>query len=161
SSINSQPWKFVFVSNEEIKGKLADVSSFNGQRINEASHLIVFCSINSIEKFEEQIRANISKSAQEYYNEVLKPLSDSEIKSWLNHQVYLSLGFFLSACASLEIDTTTMEGINNKEYDKILNLTDYTTLFAVALGYRDEEDANQLKFKPKVRLPIDKIIQTI
>ena len=35
SSINSQPWKFFFVSNEEIKKQLAEVSYFNEQKIKD------------------------------------------------------------------------------------------------------------------------------
>lgn len=56
SSINSQPWQFIFVSDEKTKQDLASVSFFNEQKINEASHLVVFSTIDSLEKFEEQIR---------------------------------------------------------------------------------------------------------
>ncbi len=161
SSINSQPWKFFFVSDEKVKQELASVSYFNEQKINDASHLVVFAVIDKVENFEEQIHQNLPEGSVNYYNNFLKPLSKAEIKSWLQHQVYLSLGFFLSACASLKIDSSPMEGIKNDEYDTILQLKDYKTLFAVALGYRDAEDANQPSIKPKFRLPIENIIHSI
>jgi nitroreductase/dihydropteridine reductase len=91
----------------------------------------------------------------------VKPKGEAGIKSWLQHQVYLSLGFFLSACASLDIDSIPMEGINNEEYDKILQLNDYKTLFAVAIGYRSPNDTNQPSVTPKSRLPLEQIIQSI
>lgn len=159
SSINSQPWKFIFVSDEQTKSTLASVSFFNEPKINNASHLVVFTAIDDIGKFEDQIRKTLPEGAVGYYNQFIKPLPEPEIKSWLQHQVYLSLGFFLTACASLEIDSTPMEGINTKEYDKILQLDGYKTLFSVAIGYRDPEDANQPSVKPKSRLALEQVIE--
>jgi len=161
SSINSQPWKFIFVSDEKIKQKLASVSYFNEQKINEASHLVVFSAIDDIEKFEQQIHQNLPEGAVGYYNNFIKPLPETAIKSWLQHQVYLSLGFFLSACASLEIDSSPMEGIKGEEYDEILQLDGYKSLFAVALGYRSAEDHNQPSINPKSRLAVEQVIQSI
>ena len=48
SSINSQPWKFIVVSDQEMKKKLASVSFFNENKINQASHLFVFCAIDNV-----------------------------------------------------------------------------------------------------------------
>ncbi len=161
SSINSQPWNFIFISDEAMKQKLASVSYFNEQKINEASHLVVFNAINNIVRFEEQIRENLPEVAVNYYDQNIRSGSDDEIRSWLQKQVYISLGFFLSACASLDIDSTPLEGIHNEQYQEILKLQDYKTLFAVALGYRDPEDANQPSVKSKSRLPLEQIIQSI
>lgn len=161
SSINSQPWKFIFVSDEKTKQELASVSYFNEEKINEASHLVVFSVNDNIEKFEEQIHQNLPEGSINYYNTFLKPLPETEIKSWLKHQVYLSLGFFLSACANLEIDSTPLEGIKTEEYNKILQINGYKTLFAVAIGYRNPEDTNQPSIKPKVRLPLESVIESI
>ena len=66
----------------------------------------------------------------------------------------------MSACASLGIDSTPMEGIDNKKYDEILKLEDYSTLFAVAIGYRDPNDTNQPSITPKSRLDINTVIKT-
>lgn len=161
SSINSQPWRFIFVSDEKVKEKLADASYWNNQRINEASHLIVFTAIDDIKYFEEQIKENLPEGYVDYYNQFLKPKGETDVKSWLQHQVYLSLGFFLSACASMDIDSTPMEGFNNEEYDKILQLNGYKTLFAVAIGYRNPDDNNQPSITLKSRLPLEQIIQSI
>ena len=158
SSINSQPWKFTFVDNENIKRDLAEVSYHNKDRIVEASHLVVFSVIDSIELFEKQIEENIPKRAVDYYNQFLKSKADEEIKSWFSNQVYLSLGIFLSACATMKIDSTPMEGIVGHEYDKILGLNNYKALFSVAIGIRNIKDPNQLFKSPKSRLDKEKII---
>ena len=57
------------------------------------------------------------------------------------------------------IDSTPMEGILGAEYDNLLGDADYTTLFAVAIGYRDPEDSNQLHFRPKSRLPLTDVVK--
>lgn len=158
SSINSQPWHFTFVSNEEIKEQLAEASYFNAPKVLDSSHTIVFSAIDTIEKFEQQIEENLPEGAVGYYRQYIKPLPETQIKAWLQHQVYLSLGFFLSACASLNIDSTPMEGIENDKYKAILGLKGYQPLFAVAIGKRDNEDTNQPHLKPKSRLQLNTII---
>lgn len=162
SSINSQPWKFLFISDDSLKEKLADASYFNKAKINDASHLVVFCAFDSIEKFEKRINENLPEGAIAYYNQFLKQKEEREIKSWLHNQVYLSLGFFLSACASLEIDSTPMEGIDSGKYAEILELRgDFLPLFAVALGYRDKGDTNQPSLNSKSRLPLEQVVVSI
>ncbi|MGJ1431058.1 nitroreductase family protein [Sphingobacterium spiritivorum] len=161
SSINSQPWKFTFVSDEGVKSELAAASYWNAEKINQASHLVVFSAIDDIHAFEKQIAEHLPEGSVNYYNQFLKPKEERDIKSWLQHQVYLSLGFFLSACASLQIDSTPMEGIQNEEYDKILKSEGYKALFAVAIGYRNTADNNQPSLNPKSRLPFEQVIKSI
>ncbi|MFC4816857.1 nitroreductase family protein [Flavobacterium sp. GCM10023249] len=158
SSINSQPWHFIFVSNPDIKQELAEASYFNAPKVLESSYTVVFSAIDDLDKFEQQIEANLPEGAVGYYRQFIKPLPEHEIKAWLQHQVYLSLGYFLSACASLGIDSTPMEGIEKEKYKQILQLEDYQPLFAVAIGIRDENDANQPEVKPKSRLQVEQII---
>lgn len=160
SSIDSQPWKFIFVSDEKLKNKLAAESFFNEHKVKDASHLVIFNVIDNLQKFEEQINKNLPESSVGYYNKNLKIRSEQEIKSWLAHQVYLSLGFFLSACASMGIDSTSMEGVNIEGYDNILQTKGYKPLFAVAIGYRDPEDVNQPSITPKSRLDIAQVIES-
>lgn len=161
SSINSQPWTFTFISEEKTKKALAQASYFNKDKVLNADHVIVFSVINNIKLFEKQIEENLAEGSVNYYKNFLKPKTEEEIKAWLSHQVYISLGVFLSACAVMKIDSTPMEGIISEEYASILKLDDYNPLFAVAIGYRDHEDANQLTKKPKSRLEYDNVISSI
>lgn len=160
SSINSQPWKFSFVSDETLKNKLAEASQHNLQKIKDASHIIVFSVLDDVEKFEKHVES-LNAGNQAYYQSVIKPKSEAEIKAWLKNQVYLSLGFFLSAVASLEIDSTPMEGIEPDKYKEILGYIDYSPVFAVALGKRDEGDINQPIHNPKSRRAIEDVIESI
>ncbi|MEZ4799350.1 MAG: nitroreductase family protein [Flavobacteriales bacterium] len=161
SSINSQPWKFTFVSNSEIKSQLAKVSFFNEQKINEASHLVVFSVVDDLDVFEAQIQKHLPAGAVGYYQQFLKPKDQKEIKSWLEHQLYISLGFFLSACATMGIDSTPMEGIQSEAYASILKQDGYKPLFAVSIGYGHPEDPNHPTKRPKSRIPMDEVVVEI
>lgn len=159
SSINSHPWQFVFISDEPTKEAFAKVSFINEERIRQASHLVVFMANSALPSFEEKLAKASTEAGVGFYHKVQKPKGDVSLYAWMNNQVYISLGFFLSACASMGIDSTPMEGIINTEYDKLLNEPQYTTLFAVAIGYRDPEDSNQLHLHPKSRLPLEDVVK--
>lgn len=158
SSINSQPWNFVFVSNPEIKEKLGEASYFNKNKIVESNQVIVFQVLKNSEDFEKQIEQTLPEGSINYYNNFVKSKGEAAIQSWLRHQVYLSLGVLLSACANMDIDSTPMEGIEPEKYDNILKNEKYETLFAVAIGERSEDDSNQPKVTPKTRLKAEKVI---
>lgn len=161
SSINSQPWKFTFVSDKKTKDQLAAASFFNDVKIYNCDTVVVFSSINNIPLFEKQIEKELPEGAVGYYNDFIKPLPETTIKNWFQKQVYLSIGVFLSACAEMGIDATPMEGIEPEKYDIAINNSDYTTLVAVAIGYRDPEDFNQVSKNPKSRRALDQVIETI
>ncbi|AXT49436.1 NAD(P)H-dependent oxidoreductase [Aquimarina sp. BL5] len=161
SSINSQPWKFTFVSDNDTKQKLAKVSWLNTNKVLESDTVVVFSRINNIDLFEKQIENELPEGAVNYYKEFIKPQTKEQIKAWFDKQVYLALGVFLSACPEMGIDATPMEGVEPENYDVILNQTNYSTLMAVAIGYRDDEDFNQPSKKPKSRRDINKVIETI
>lgn len=161
SSINSQPWKFTIISDAKIKSELAAVSYHNLEKINQASHLVVFSVIDNVKKFENENLQQLPEGAVNYYHQLVKPLGEAGIKNWMQHQVYLSLGFFLAACASMEIDSTPMEGIEHTAYDEILQNDGYTTLFAAAIGLRDTADFNQPVLKAKSRRPLEDIVDYI
>ncbi|EJL71027.1 nitroreductase family protein [Chryseobacterium populi] len=158
SSINSQPWNFVFVNDPGVKEQLAEASYFNKGKVLDSSQLIVFQVIKNTEDFERQIEENLPEGSVNYYRTMVKPKGEEAIKSWLGHQVYLSLGVLLSACAAMGIDSTPMEGIETDKYDEILKNGAYETLFAVVIGERSENDSNNPVVTPKRRLESEKII---
>lgn len=161
SSINSQPWHFTFVGDPTVKSELAEASFFNKDRINQASHVIVFSAINSAAYFENRMPDYLPEGAIGYYNAHLKDKGNDAVVAWMGHQVYLALGFLLSACAEMNIDSTPMEGIEPEKYQRILGETNFTPLFAVAIGYRDANDKNQPAIHPKSRLNEAEIISEI
>lgn len=161
SSINSQSWKFIFIDEEETKSKLAEISFHNTQKIKDASLLVVFTRIDDISLFEKQLHENLSQGHIDYYNQKIKGKDEAEIRAWFENQIYLALGFFLSACASLGLDSTPMEGLEKENYDKSLNLKGYKTVVAVAVGHKADDDFNQPSLNPKLRLSKEEITDVI
>ncbi|WP_299213017.1 NAD(P)H-dependent oxidoreductase [uncultured Dokdonia sp.] len=161
SSINSQPWKFTFVSNPDTIQKLSEVSWINTNKLLDSDTTVVFSRINSLSLFEEQIEKELPEGAVNYYKEYIKPKPEAEIKAWFDKQVYLALGILLSACAEMGIDATPMEGIEPDNYDKILDQTDYATIVAVCIGHRNPDDSNQPSKNPKSRRALQDVIETI
>jgi len=161
SSINSQPWKFTFVSDDETKEKISTISWHNTNKVLDCDTVVVFSRINNIEAFEKQIESALPKGAVDYYKEYIKPQTEEQIKAWFDKQVYLASGIFLSACAVMGIDATPMEGVEPENYDNVLNQTDYATIMAVAIGYRDPEDANQPSEKPKFRKDLRYVVASV
>ncbi|KQR93583.1 NAD(P)H-dependent oxidoreductase [Chryseobacterium sp. Leaf180] len=161
SSINSQPWHFVFVKDEEIKAKLAKASMTNEEKINESTALIVFQVYKETAEFENHIKENLAKEAVAYYDKMVKPHGEDFIRTWLTAQVYLAIGVALTACAEMEIDATPMEGIEPEKYDEILGEEKFRTLAAMCVGVKHEEDKNHPDRTPKSRLPHEKVFTEI
>lgn len=159
SSINSQPWNFVFVKeSSDIREKLAEASYWNKEKVVNSNLLIVFQVLKNPEDFEKQIEGYLPEGSVNYYKNFVKSKGEVFIKSWMAHQVYLSLGILLSACAEMGLDSTPMEGIENDKYDEIIGNDKYETLFAVTIGTRSEEDTNQPAITPKKRLEREKVV---
>lgn len=161
SSLNTQPWKFTFIANEALKNKLSKVSFHNESKIQEASHLVVFSAIDDLSILHNQINRCLPEEKIALFNSFIETMTVETTKTWLSKQLYISLGFFLSACASLGIDSTPMEGIEPDAYKELLSLKGYQPLFAVCIGYRDKNDFNQPSKLPKSRLPLTDIIEDI
>lgn len=117
--------------------------------------------MENLERFERHVQMNLAEGSINYYKQFIKEQPSEKTINWLAQQVYLSLGFFLAACAAMEIDSTPMEGIEPEKYKEILGIPDQKVLLAVAIGYRDPEDQNQPSIKGKSRLEVEKVITTL
>lgn len=157
SSINSQPWKISFIVNPVKKQELATASYFNEEKINQAPLLIVFSGSSDIDAFEQWAMDALPDAAMNYYNAYVKQLSPDMIIEWFNKQVYLCVGVLLSACATMGLDSTPMEGIEACKYDKILNHQKHHAQVAVAVGYRNMDDYNQPSITKKDRRSVDDV----
>ncbi|MNY16548.1 Oxygen-insensitive NAD(P)H nitroreductase [compost metagenome] len=162
SSINSQPWRFAFVTNEVVKKELASKSYMNENSINDVGLLVVFSVMDDIEHFEQRnisILPELWRTA--FYEPIVKSNGDIATKSWMENQVYLSLGYFLSACISMGLDATPMEGIDRSAYKGILAQDGFSPLFAVTVGYADKTDWAHPTVLPKSRFELEEVVQSI
>ncbi|MDN3707492.1 NAD(P)H-dependent oxidoreductase [Myroides ceti] len=161
SSINSQPWKFTFVTDESLKKQLAAQSYMNENSINDVGLLVVFSVMEDIADFEKRNISVLPEGWIAFYEQMVKSNGDAATKSWMENQVYLSLGYFLSACISMGLDATPMEGIDRKAYKELLPQNGYNPLFAVTVGYADASDTMHPDVLPKSRFEQSEIIQSI
>ncbi len=161
SSINSQPWKFTFVESREALDTLADFSQFNGDKLRNCAAAVVISVENDADKFEERLEATSTEHAVKYFTLNVKSGGSEAVENWMSRQCYIALGVLLSACATMGIDSTPMEGIEPENYDKYLGNTAHRTLLAVALGSRSSEDFNQPSLREKERRDFSDIIRTI
>ena len=158
SSVNSQPWKFAIIGDEALKADLAGHSFFNEQKIKEASHLVVFFAKDNVAEFEENFKKVAPQPILEFYAG-MKAGDEKNAKTWFQKQVYISLGFFLAACATEGIDATPMEGIDAVYYTEKLQVKGCKAVLAVAVGYHSEADSNHPSKTPKKRLPLEEVVE--
>ena len=162
SSYGLQPWKFVVVENHALREKLVE-HSWGQKQITEASHLIVFCTVNPVdEKFIDKhiqqtakIRNIEPSTLDKFKKNIIGDLVTGERSknnlAWAKNQVYIALGNAMTAAAALQIDTCPIEGFDPIKYDEILNLQEHGAKVAVvlAVGYKDIND--KYAKIPKVR----------
>ena len=172
SSFGLQPWKFIVVTNPEVRKKLRE-AAWNQPQVTNASHLVVFTVEKNVDDaFVDRYVASVSETrgvpvpALKDYADIMKGAIKSRgsaeaVKGWSSRQVYIALGTLLTSAAVLGIDACPMEGFDNKKVDEILGLEKLgvESLAFAALGYRANED--EVKKYKKVRFPKSEVIVEI
>lgn len=169
SSYGLQPWKFVVVTNPELRTKLR-IAAYNQPQITDASHLIVLCTQRDmtpaqIQKYVDSVADTRGMSQESLaglkgmMENVTGGMTTQQRFDWNKRQVYLALGFLMSAAALQEIDTCPMEGFDAAQFDEILGLkgTDYAATVLCPVGFRDPSD-KYIDAK-KVRYSLDEIVE--
>ncbi|NVN96202.1 MAG: NAD(P)H-dependent oxidoreductase [Bacteroidetes bacterium] len=159
SSMGLQPYKVLVVKDKAIREKIKEVS-YNQPQITESAYLLVFAVWkDGYEEKTENFIQLIAKtrnqpleSLQDYKNRVLGFFSIVDKVSWASRQAYIALGFGLTTCAMLKVDSTPMEGFVNEDLDKLLELDKLglKSVVMMAIGNRDETK-DYLTALPKVR----------
>ena len=172
SSYGLQPWRFLVITNPELKAKLQPFSWHQAQ-ITDCSHLVVFTikkhlTVEHVDKFMEStaaIRGVTTASLSGYRNLIIGDVIDGArsltVNEWATRQTYIALGNFMTCAALLGVDTCPLEGIEPANYDKLLELPSqgYATVVACAAGYRAGDD--KYAELAKVRFPLSEVVLEI
>jgi len=168
SSFGMEAWKFLVITNSELKAKLQP-ACWNQPQITSCSHLIIL--LAGIENAkpssgEPQKRFARRPLSQEqidgyinlYSNHLRDTLSsDTNIYHWTARQCYIAGANMMTAGAFIGIDSCPIEGFDKNQVEEILELD--TTLYQVAMllpfGYRVNEQSAQL------RLDFDEVVEFI
>ena len=171
SSFGLQPWKFITITDQDIKVDLLE-HSWHQRQVTDCSHMVVLCARDGMDQ--EDIEAwldqlvetrGVSKESLEGYAGMMTGffggMDYNQTLGWAKNQVYIALGQLMSSSAVLGIDACPMEGIVPAEYDRILGLegSGYTTTVACAMGYRSSDD--KYAELPKVRFSSSKVLESI
>ncbi len=169
SSINSQPWKFIVLESEAAKQRMyntfANKFQFNQQHVLECSHVVLFAHnphytredyAKVVDKGIEDGRVKPEERENAFGSFLFAELNTDEngyTGHWTKAQLYIALGNTLHTLARLNIDSTSLEGIDTdlvaEEFKK--ELDGFACDVALAIGYHHErEDFN--KNLPKSRL---------
>ena len=168
SSYGLQPWKFIVVTNPDIRAKL-QAAGYNQPKISEASHLIVFAVPKIIDDALVDTYIQSVSAARAVPVESLKGYADmikgaiagktaEQRVEWAARQAYLALGVLITSAAILGIDTGPMEGFDANAFDDILGLDalGLETKVIAAVGFRASDDSFA-EYK-KVRFSKDEVV---
>lgn len=168
SSFGLQPWKFIVVSNPEIRARLR-AAAWNQPQITDASQLIVLAVKKNTDAaavdayMESTAKARgVSVESLKDYGDMIKDSfagkSPEALKEWSSRQVYIALGTLLATAAHEEIDACPMEGFDPKKFDEILGLDamGLESRALAAVGYRSADDAAAKL--PKSRFSRDEVV---
>lgn len=178
SSVNMQPWRLFHARTAEQKAKLMPcILDFNKSRVANASDIIAICGYKKIEEsdFKKVLDQEIAdgRLTEAKYIEAsdhsrhhfanLHAGSEQSMLAWSTAQCYILLGTIMYAAASLNIDSTAIEGFEASIADEILGLkdTNLSCVCLVALGYRSANDSNTTDKRAKSRLKSSDIISLV
>lgn len=168
SSFGMEAWKFLVITNEELKAKLKP-ACWDQVQLTSCSHLvIVLAGIENV-KVESGLpakrfaRREMPKEKQDFYldlyanhlNETLS--SDENIYSWTARQTFIAAGNMMTAGAVKGIDSCPIEGFDKNKVEKILNLdrSKWQLSLVLPFGYRINPQSTQL------RLPLEEVVEFI
>ncbi|MGB6221740.1 NAD(P)H-dependent oxidoreductase, partial [Haloferula sp.] len=161
SSFGLQPWKFIVVSDPELRQRLRD-NSWGQPQVTDADKLVVFTSrvdmtpkdINRWIARLSEVQGQTPEELKGYAGIVegfCQRMSPEARHNWNIRQTYIALGQFMASAAAIGVDTCPLEGIDPAGYDHELGLagSGYATCVACAAGYRSADDKSATR--PKAR----------
>lgn len=169
SSYGLQPWKFVIVTNPELKTKLRP-HTWNQSQVEDCSHYLVICAkekmtkehvaqfVDSMSEQRGGDRSQLAGYEKMMVADVVEGPRSKTSLEWAARQCYIALGNFMTSCALVGVDTCPIEGFKPEEYDKVLGLegSGWRSVVCCASGYRSSED--KYAKMAKVRFPANEII---
>lgn len=167
SSYGLQPWRFLVITNPEVKAQLKPLS-WGQSQVVDGSHVVVFAtrrnlSTEDIDRYvarTAEVRGLSVESLAGFRKMMIGSLHGGKIdlNHWAALQVYIALGQFMATAAMMGIDTCPMEGIQPGKYDDLLGLTEvgYGTEVVCVAGHRHPDD--KYAQLPKVRYRPEEVV---
>lgn len=168
SSFGMEAWKFLVISNEDLKAKIRPVC-WDQVQVTSCSHLvIVLAGIDSVKVASGEVekrfeRSGMDRESLDFYlglyaghlENILN--SDENIYAWTAKQAYIASANMMTGAAARGIDSCPIEGFDKTQIEEILALdtTKHQVAMVLPFGYRVNEQP------PKYRLNFDEVIEFI
>ena len=168
SSFGMEGWKFLVITNEDLKAKLRPFC-WDQVQVTSCSHLvIILAAIDSVKVESGEVekrfrRREMPQESLDFYMDIYakhleKTLStDENIYHWTSKQSYIALGNMMTAAAYIDIDSCPIEGFEKEKLELVLGIdtNKYHLSVVVPFGYRLNEQSTQL------RLPFEDVVEFI
>ena len=168
SSFGMEAWKFLVITNEELKAKIRPACWEQVQITSCSNLVIILAAIDAVKpEFDEVARKFKRREMPQekldfylglYAGHLKDTLSSNEnIYSWTARQTYIALGNMMTAAAVKGIDSCPIEGFEKEKVEEILklDLSKYQLSCIVPFGYRINEQSTQL------REPLQNVVEFI
>jgi len=166
SSFGMEGWKFLVITNEDLKAKLRPFC-WDQVQITSCSHLIIIlAAIDSVKvesgevekrfKRREMPQSSLDMYMGMYASHLATTLSsDENIYHWTSKQSYIALANMMTAAAYVGIDSCPIEGFEKEKLELVLGIdtSKYQVSVVVPFGYRLNEQSTQL------RLPFEDVVE--
>jgi len=158
SSFGMEPWKFLVITNEDLKEKLKPFC-WNQPQITTCSHLvIILAAIDAVKPEFGEVerkfkRREMPQDKLDFYMGLYSShladtlSSDENIYSWTAKQTAFAAGNMMTAAAIKGVDSCPIEGYDKEKVEEILALDTkkYQLALVLPFGYRINEQSSQLR----------------
>ena len=158
SSFGMEAWKFLVITNEELKAKLRP-ACWDQVQITSCSHLVVvLAGIDCVKPESGEVerkfkRREMPQEKLDFYmglysSHLANTLSsDENIYSWTAKQTAFAAGNMMTAAAIKGVDSCPIEGFDKSKVEEILGLDTkkYQLSLVLPFGYRINEQSTQLR----------------
>lgn len=170
SSINIQPWQYLIATSDDAKHRITQAmqghNAHNIAKVQDASHVLVFCGYRTLEQAHLDKVLLAEKNAgrflddesfkkrkqlcqlyiQEYAN------APEVLSTWIKEQLHIALGQLLLSAQIIGVQATAIGGFDPVLLDESLGLPNknLNSVMIVSLGYASDNDFNRQL--PKARL---------
>ena len=170
-------FKVLVIQDEELRQKLLPLTPGGQKVLPNASHFVVLLAnkmpdikadsdyvkhmLMDIHHFPEGLYQDYIKGFEQFGTQLL-PFMDNERTAfdWASKQTYIVLGNMLTIAASMGIDSTAIEGFDQKAVENLLGKEEglfdtdhYGVSVMAAFGYRGEEP-----HRAKTRRPMEEVV---
>ena len=173
SSINSQPWHFFMITDQEEKERLAlSAWGYNQPKFHDASQIVVFCAktdftvadLEKIERVTAEARGTEMDMARvDALGSYVHSMTPEYKGEWLRQQAAMAFGQFMLSCQLVNVDCCPIGGFSMEMMDDLLCLEEkgLTSVVVAAIGYRAEDDFNVPEKTAKARFAMDEVVSDI